>query len=306
MINDVPRVSVLMVTYNSEKFITDSIVSILNQTYRDFELIICDDLSTDQTWETICRVKDPRIRNYRNENNLGEYANRNKAISLARGEWIIFIDGDDILYEFGLEVMLAHATKHPECGMVICRPWDERIIYPVIITQKQFYQFEYLDRSILGINFTKLLMKRNAVIEVGCFDDLNIRMGDAYIQYKIAMHFPSLIIQDGFSWWRRRKGQASENLIQNNHLFFIDHYKYALALLKDENNPLSAHETRTAFYNLYGNYIRLMIKKLFQFRISPFILLLKAHSIPPKYAGSVFIPQQRNFFGNYSGENPLR
>ncbi len=294
-----------MVTYNSSKFIIESIVSILNQTFKNFELIICDDNSTDNTWEIICSYNDDRIIKIKNERNLGEYQNRNKAIALAKGEWIIFIDGDDILYEFGLEIMLSQAIKNIDCGMVITRPWDERILYPIKISPKQLYQFQYLDTSIIGINFTKVLFKRSAILDVGCFDNQNIKMGDAYIQYRIGMLYPSLIMQDGFSWWRRRKGQASEKLIKNTHLYILDSYLYLLPMLKDKNNPLSNEEKKIAFNNIYGNYLRFLCRQFLYLKIFKVFNLLKKHPIPIKYLKAIAIPQQREYFNKYSGENPL-
>lgn len=301
-----PLISVLMVTYNSSLFVEKSIESILNQSYIYWELIIFDDNSTDDTWTKVSFFNDQRIKKFKNSSNLGEYENRNQALLTAEGDWVIFIDADDILYEYGLEVMIGQALKHASCGMLICRPWDERILYPVVISPRQFYLFEYLDTSIIGINFTKVLFKRTAVLKVGSFDQLNIKMGDAFLQYKIGMLYDTIVIQDGFSWWRRRKGQASENLVQNTHLFIIDSYQYLIPLLQDPNNPLTNEQKQIAFYNLYGNYIRLMAKSLLKLKIKTFLILLNANGIPYKYLKSIFIPQRRNYFNSYSGENPLK
>src|SRR5688500_10757789 len=96
--NEHPLVSVLMVSYNSSEFIREAIDSVLLQRYKHFELIICDDNSKDDSWNIISSYEDPRIRKFRNENNLGEYENRNSAIRRAQGEYLIFIDADDIIY----------------------------------------------------------------------------------------------------------------------------------------------------------------------------------------------------------------
>src|SRR5438105_4541179 len=101
-LNEWPLVTVITVTYNSAAYVRDAIESVLAQTYDNIEYIIGDDYSTDNTWQIIREYKDERIRAYRNEKNLGEYPNRNKAISLATGKYLIFIDGDDILYPHGI------------------------------------------------------------------------------------------------------------------------------------------------------------------------------------------------------------
>ena len=89
-------ISVIMPVYNSEKYIADSILSILNQTFSDFELIIIDDCSTDNTWEIIQSFSDNRIITVRNKENIGNYPSRNIGIKKAAGNYIAVMDGDDI------------------------------------------------------------------------------------------------------------------------------------------------------------------------------------------------------------------
>ena len=91
-------ISVAMATYNGEKFLREQLDSILNQTYKDIELIVCDDCSTDSTWSILqeYQQKDSRIRCYKNAKNLGFKKNFGKAISLCNGEFIALSDQDDI------------------------------------------------------------------------------------------------------------------------------------------------------------------------------------------------------------------
>ena len=91
-------VSILLCSYNGDKYINQQIDSILNQTYSNFELIIVDDLSTDKTY-SICEeyaIIDKRISLYKNETNLGLNKNFEKAITLAKGEYLAFSDQDDV------------------------------------------------------------------------------------------------------------------------------------------------------------------------------------------------------------------
>lgn len=93
-----PRVSIGLPVYNGEVFLAETLNSILSQTFQDFELIICDNASTDQTQE-ICRKfarQDERIRYYRNEANLGAAKNFNRVFSLARGEYFKWSAHDDL------------------------------------------------------------------------------------------------------------------------------------------------------------------------------------------------------------------
>ena len=94
-----PLVSVLMTAYNREKYIAEAIQSVLVSTYERFELIIVDDCSTDNTVEiaSIYAAKDSRIRLFLNDENLGDYPNRNRAATYAKGEYLMYVDSDDAI-----------------------------------------------------------------------------------------------------------------------------------------------------------------------------------------------------------------
>jgi glycosyltransferase involved in cell wall biosynthesis len=91
-----PKVSVVMPAYNAEKYISEAIESILNQTFTDFEFIIINDGSTDKTKEIINSYTDYRIHYLENESNLGIVATLNKGLEYASGEYIARMDADDI------------------------------------------------------------------------------------------------------------------------------------------------------------------------------------------------------------------
>ena len=90
-------VSVIMPSYNTEKFVEMSINSVLSQTYEDWELIIIDDNSTDNTDNVIYPfLKDNRIKYFKNSKNLGAAISRNRGLREAKGRWIAFLDSDDL------------------------------------------------------------------------------------------------------------------------------------------------------------------------------------------------------------------
>lgn len=115
-----PEVSVIMPAYNAEKTIGISIESVLAQTFTDWELIVIDDGSHDKTKEILTKMAetDSRIRFYQNEKNSGASYTRNRAVELAQGKWIAFLDSDDIWKPEKLEKQIKLAQIHPE--MVIC------------------------------------------------------------------------------------------------------------------------------------------------------------------------------------------
>jgi len=96
-------VSIIMPSYNTDKFIGESIFSVLNQTYINWELLIVDDCSTDNTKNIVKQFDDKRIKFFQNEKNSGAAISRNKALREARGKWIAFLDSDDLWYPDKLE-----------------------------------------------------------------------------------------------------------------------------------------------------------------------------------------------------------
>lgn len=113
-----PLVSVIMPVYNSEKYIEQSVKSILNQTYENLELIIVDDASTDRTAEKLYLENDPRIKILTNKANLGNYPSRNRGLKIARGEYIFVMDADDLAFPHRIERQLFYMLNHPDVGII--------------------------------------------------------------------------------------------------------------------------------------------------------------------------------------------
>ena len=102
-----PRVSICIPVYNTARFIGDAVRSALDQTYQDFELVIVDNASTDATPQILASFDDPRIRLFRNEQNIGAQGNFNRAVSLASGEYLKLLCADDLLYPACVERQVA-------------------------------------------------------------------------------------------------------------------------------------------------------------------------------------------------------
>ncbi|MHA1713815.1 MAG: glycosyltransferase, partial [Candidatus Ranarchaeia archaeon] len=112
-----PKVSVIMSVYNAEKHVKKAIDSILSQTFRDFEFIIINDGSTDRTSEILKSYADPRLIVV-NQANRGVTQSLNKAIGMARGQYIARMDADDISLPQRLEMQVEFLEEHPEVGLV--------------------------------------------------------------------------------------------------------------------------------------------------------------------------------------------
>lgn len=112
-----PIISVIIPLYNKENTIKYTIESVLNQSFTDFELIIIDDGSTDSSAKIVSLYEDKRIR-YMCKENGGVSSARNEGVRIAIGEWILFLDADDILYNQALESLFTPIINCPEVGIV--------------------------------------------------------------------------------------------------------------------------------------------------------------------------------------------
>jgi len=120
-----PKVTVFMPVHNRDAFVAESIQSILDQSFTDFELLVIDDGSTDRSAEVIASIDDPRIRLVHNEGNLGIPRTRNRGLELARGEYIALLDSDDLAYPSRLELQVKFLDRNPETAAV--GGWAHRV-----------------------------------------------------------------------------------------------------------------------------------------------------------------------------------
>jgi glycosyltransferase involved in cell wall biosynthesis len=108
-------VSIIMPSYNTAQYIAETIQSVINQSYQNWELIIVDDCSTDDTDIVVKKIKDSRIKYLRNEKNSGAAASRNRALRIANGRWVAFLDSDDLWKPEKLEKQIRFMTKKKYC-----------------------------------------------------------------------------------------------------------------------------------------------------------------------------------------------
>lgn len=121
----IPNITVLMPVYNAEEYLQEAIDSILRQTFTDYEFIIIDDGSTDNSLEIIKKYSDSRIRLVQNLKNLGLPTTLNIGMDLARGKYIARMDNDDISHPLRFEKQVAFMDDNPHIS--ICGTWMETI-----------------------------------------------------------------------------------------------------------------------------------------------------------------------------------
>lgn len=112
-----PRISVLLPVYNGQRYIRAAIDSVLRQTFRNFELLIIDDGSTDSTGDIVNSFDDSRIRMVRNIKRLKLSGALNRGLDLSKGEYVARMDADDICFSDRLEIQSAYLDSHPELGI---------------------------------------------------------------------------------------------------------------------------------------------------------------------------------------------
>ncbi len=146
-------VSIIMPSWNTARFIAETIQSVIDQTYQNWELLIVDDCSTDNTDEVVeSFLLDSRIKYFHNEKNSGAAVTRNKAMREAQGEWIAFLDSDDLWMPEKLEKQIKFMRKG---GYILSYTEYEKIdeenkplnIYvsgPNVVDKRRMYRYDYI------------------------------------------------------------------------------------------------------------------------------------------------------------------
>lgn len=206
-----PRVSVLMTAYNREEYIAAAIESVLASTLKDFELIIVDDCSSDNTNDIARSYErtDKRVKVFLNEENLGDYFNRNKAATHASGQYIKYLDADDVIYPHGLEVMVSAMENFPEAGFGLSAKPDDNRPYPVCISPHEiyiehFYGFNHFDRAP-----GSAIISKAAFDAVGKFSGKQF-IGDQELWIGLARTFKMVKFPLDLYWNRIHDGQQAK------------------------------------------------------------------------------------------------
>ncbi|MBP0593888.1 glycosyltransferase family 2 protein [Paraburkholderia sp. LEh10] len=116
--SDKPLLSYIVLSYNYERYIDKTIRSILNQTVQDFEIVVVDDCSRDNSVNIVRSFRDSRIRVLLNEQNMGGAASYNRAVSACKGEWLVNLDADDWIAPHKAERQLAFAAANPHLDII--------------------------------------------------------------------------------------------------------------------------------------------------------------------------------------------
>ena len=176
---DTPKVSVIITTYNRAGLLPRAVNSVLAQTYDDYEVIIVDDCSTDDTQQVVAKFADSRIRHFRHEVNRGASGARNTGIANARGEYIAFLDDDDECAPNRLADQASKLDCNPDVGMVY--GWIEEVNDELGISrvpkniQNTHRGRDSFDAALTGMTFTAAMpypiIRSSVVRQVGGYDE---------------------------------------------------------------------------------------------------------------------------------------
>jgi glycosyltransferase involved in cell wall biosynthesis len=207
-----PIVSVLMTAYNREKYIAQAIESVLASTLKDFELIIVDDGSKDDTVSIARKYEaaDDRIKVYINKQNLGDYNNRNKAAEYATGKYIKYLDSDDIMYSHCLEVMVTAMEEFPEAGFGLSAIGDPSKPYPALLFPREIYIEHFNGYGHFDRAPGSSIIKRDVFNKEGGFSGERM-IGDNELWYRLALSFPMVKFVVDLYWSRSHEGQESQS-----------------------------------------------------------------------------------------------
>jgi glycosyltransferase involved in cell wall biosynthesis len=211
-----PRVSVVMAAKNYARFLPIAVESVLAQTFADWELVIIDDGSTDQTPDAVrlfltdCRVRYARV------DRLGQSRAKNLGIRLARGEFVAFLDADDTWLPTKLEKQLALFAKQPEVGVVFCRRSliDEAGHALPQSTAPGPPRGRILDRMFVQnhVCFSSAVVRRIVFSHVGSFDSAWDLAIDFDLWLRVARHYEFDFVDEELVKYRTGHGNLSKRL----------------------------------------------------------------------------------------------
>lgn len=238
-----PTISILTTVYNREKYLAECIQSVLDGHFQDFELIIVDDQSTDRSLEIAQEFasKDPRIRVYRNEENLGDYPNRNKAASYARGKYIKYLDADDMHGRFMVDIMVDAMESFPNAKLGLFDYGPNRPLFPTEFSPEESYLAHYSGRhEVFWRSPLSAIVVREAFEEVGGFTGKQ-HVGDFELWHQLAAKHPIVVMSAGPAFWRTHEDQQSNDNRNDPNVPF----KYTLLsrkFLQPDFSPLAKSE----------------------------------------------------------------
>jgi glycosyltransferase involved in cell wall biosynthesis len=232
-----PLLSVLMTAYNREKYIAEAIESVLASTFTNFELIIVDDCSDDDTVKIARHYEDQdkRVKVYVNEKNLGQFPNRNHAVDFAHGEYVMYVDSDDKIFPDGFERLISVMNAYPESSFGLFSPSSHEV---KVLKSEEAIASHFFKSPLLVCGPGGTILRREFVNRIGRYPvDYGIP-GDMYFNLKVCCYSSIVLVPFEFMYYRRHEGQE----INNFYDYLYNNYKYMRDALVKLPLPITSEQ----------------------------------------------------------------
>ena len=223
-------ISVILNVYNCEKYIKKCLDSIVNQTYKDIEIIIVNDGSKDNTLKIIKEYKDKRIRIINNKKNMGLSLSRNVGIDNAKGDYLFFVDSDDYIEKDAIEYLYNLCKKY-KVDMATCNSLD---VYDYDTSAKSIEEEITVEEGTSLLKKILLSENRkgtiwNKLIKKELFDDIRFEdriINDVVVVYKLALKLEKLVFSNQVKYYYLKH---SESIVSKHRTeWVIDLYDAAI------------------------------------------------------------------------------
>lgn len=261
-------VSVCIPVYNGEKTIEETVKSVLSQTYKELEIIIVDNCSTDKTWLIIDSFNDPRIKKFKNNSNIGMVGNWNKCLECATGEYVHFLCGDDILTADSIEKKVILADSDEDISLVFSASEIINEKDNVVMVRRQFrtdcvFEGKKLARkSFLSKNLygepSNVLFRRSLLSKIGDFSENMFYSIDWEMWLRLSVHGTVGYISVPLMKYRISKSNGTSSLSVKN--IILDDKIFVQNLLKLNVLKLGFLEI---LCHRFAVFLRLYARKIF-------------------------------------------
>ncbi len=249
-------VSIITPTFNSERFISETILSVQAQTYQDWEMIIVDDCSTDKTAEIVAsfQEKDSRIKYFYNSTNKGSALSRNLALQKAKGKWIAFLDSDDLWHPEKLEKQIEFMERNDYHFSYTnyCEIDENSKEKGILITGPKVIT----DKLMKAYCWPGCLTVMYDAEEVGIMQTVDIKINEEYALWiKIARKTKCYLLGENLAKYRRHN-----NSLTSQSYFKLIKWHY-LMFRKSENRNAVSSVILTLGNLIFGTYKKILYRK---------------------------------------------
>ena len=241
-----PTVSVIVASYNHAPFVGETIKSVLDQSFQDFEIVVTDDGSKDETVDVVRRFSDPRIKLDVFKKNRGAYVAHNSAIARSQGEFVAILNSDDYFLPGKLEKQVSFLGQNPKIAALFCLPSiiDERgnklnqtnsaFLVPFMRqehTRQEWLRYFFFQPNCLC--HSSAVMRRSALNEIGLYNPRMANVADLDLWIRICMKHEISVLQEELVAYRlldndRNKGAPRRDTMLRarfEYLQVLKHYR---------------------------------------------------------------------------------